>query len=117
MSKTTNGFFHDKTLKLNPSAEYGCEIYKKDKPINFMQLSSGEKQLFILIAETVLQAGGAAVFIADEPELSLHVSWQRNLINAICTLNPNSQLIVATHSPEIAGSWENQTIRMSGVLN
>ena len=114
---TVNKFFHDKTLKLNPSAEYGFEVYKEDDPIDFLQLSSGEKQLFILLAETVLQNRKNSIFIADEPELSLHVSWQNELLRAISTLNPHSQVIVATHSPEIAGPWENSIIKMSEILS
>lgn len=44
----------------------------------------------------------------DEPELSLHISWQDKLLSTIRDLNPNCQLIIATHSPSIfANGWEN----------
>ncbi len=114
---TINDFFPDKNVKLNSKAEYGLEILKNNVPINFGQLSSGEKQLFILLAETVLQQGKNSVFIADEPELSLHVSWQKRLLRAIRVLNSDSQIIVATHSPEIAGAWRDHIIKMSEVLS
>lgn len=63
------------------------------------RLSSGEKHLlFILI--NVANAGSGIVII-DEPELSMHVSWQKRLIHSLTSLNPNAQIIMATHSPEI----------------
>jgi predicted ATPase len=67
--------------------------------IGLERLSSGEKHLIrILIA--AIDAGDSTLLI-DEPELSLHIDWQRELISNIRTLNPNCQLIFATHSPEI----------------
>lgn len=90
---------------------------KGGEAIDFPLLSSGEKQLFILLAETVLQNRRQSIFIADEPELSLHVAWQRKLLNAVRKLNPNAQLVVATHSPEIAGPWRHSLIKMREVVS
>jgi predicted ATPase len=39
--------------------------------------------------------------IIDEPEISMHVDWQKDLIHSLRALNPDAQLILATHSPEI----------------
>lgn len=50
---------------------------REDVPISLTALSSGEKQLFILLTEALLQRECNYLFIADEPELSLHVKWQR----------------------------------------
>lgn len=52
-------------------------------PIVLESLSSGEKQLLILFIETLLQRGQQYIFLTDEPELSLHIQWQRNIIPAI----------------------------------
>lgn len=78
-------------------------------------LSSGEKQLLILLTQTLLQENAPYIFIADEPELSLHIEWQKYIIGAINELNPNAQVIVATHSPEIAGQWAKNIIRMESI--
>lgn len=78
-------------------------------------LSSGEKQLLILLTQTLLQEKKPFVFIADEPELSLHIEWQKNIIRAINEINPNAQVIVATHSPEIAGGWAQKIIAMESI--
>ena len=44
-------------------------------------------------------------FVADEPELSLHVTWQEKLLKSITALAGRCQVIVATHSPDIAGGF------------
>ncbi len=80
------------------------------------RLSSGEKQLIILFVEALLQRQKPYVFLADEPELSLHIEWQRNIIPAIRELNPNAQIIVATHSPEVAGKYKKDIINMGAIL-
>ena len=86
-------------------------------PLPLAKLSSGEKQLLILFIEALLQRQKPYVFLADEPELSLHITWQRNIIPAIRELNPNAQVIVATHSPEIAGRFKPRIVDMGAILH
>ena len=87
----------------------------KKQSINITSLSSGEKQLFILLTEALLQNKTSQLFIADEPELSLHIDWQRKVLNALLELNPQAQIIVATHSPEIASKFPNNIVNMSNI--
>lgn len=79
------------------------KFIQDNREISLFKLSSGEKQLLILFIETLLQRKSECIFLADEPEISLHIEWQRNIIDSIISLNPKAQIIVATHSPEIAG--------------
>jgi len=81
------------------------------------RLSSGEKQLLILFIETLLQRNANNIFLTDEPELSLHIEWQRKIIPAIKLLNPNAQIIAATHSPEIASKYKDNMISMSKIVH
>lgn len=67
--------------------------------INLECLSSGEKQVLRIFIEAILIDESA--LLIDEPEISLHVDWQRQLISAMNMLNPNAQLIFASHSPEV----------------
>lgn len=68
------------------------------------ELSSGEKQILIVLTYLAFLAGGDSIFVIDEPELSLHVRWQAQLIDALRELQPDGcQIILATHAPEIAG--------------
>ena len=83
--------------------------------ITVSRLSSGEKQLLILFIEALLQRQQPYIFLADEPELSLHIAWQRNIIPAIREINPNAQIIVATHSPEVASKFMQSVIDMEDI--
>lgn len=85
--------------------------------IRLSSLSSGEKQLFILLSEALLQKKSAHLFIADEPELSLHIEWQRRILSTLLELNPNAQIIVATHSPEIAGNFPQNITNMKKITS
>jgi predicted ATPase len=67
--------------------------------IDLASLSSGEKHALRIFID-MLQAEESTLII-DEPEISLHVDWQRTLISNMRLINPLAQIIVATHSPEI----------------
>ena len=82
------------------------------KPILIEALSSGEKQLLILLGEAFRQEGQASTYIADEPELSLHVDWQSRLVNNMLVLNPSMQVIFATHSPDIVAGYTDNVIHV-----
>jgi predicted ATP-dependent endonuclease of OLD family len=71
-------------------------------------LSSGEKQVLRLLIECLRVQENT--LLIDEPELSLHVDWQRGLISAMRALNPDCQLILATHSPEIMAEVADERI-------
>ena len=88
-----------------------------ESQVTIQRLSSGEKQLLILFIEALLQRQQPYIFLADEPELSLHISWQRNILPAIREINPNAQIIVATHSPEVASKFSDKIIDMEDILH
>ncbi len=115
--KMLNDFHETKEFTLQDSKIGGIAIFKENIEIPLSQLSSGEKQLIILLTEALLQKGAQTLFIADEPELSLHIEWQRRVIPSIRVLNPNSQIIVATHSPEIVGKFRLSTINMEKIID
>jgi predicted ATPase len=77
-------------------------------PIRLPSLSSGEKQLFLIALEAI-QSGNSSLII-DEPELSMHVDWQKKLVVALHELNPRMQLIMATHSPEIMADLPDEKV-------
>jgi predicted ATPase len=75
------------------------EFVTEDATIALRSLSSGEKQILRIFLEA-LKVGESSLLI-DEPELSMHVDWQRELIADMREMNSDAQLILATHSPEI----------------
>jgi predicted ATP-dependent endonuclease of OLD family len=118
--KCLKSFMPNKNFQLNADNQRDLYIellegseQKQEIPIT--SLSSGEKQLFILLSEALLQNKTSQLFIADEPELSLHIDWQRKILNALLDLNPKAQIIVATHSPEIAGNFPQNIINMKNI--
>lgn len=110
-------FIKTVTFSTSPERGGGLDIFRGEKPLSIEMLSSGEKQLIILLTEALLQKSQNSVFIADEPELSLHIDWQRKLLSSIRDLNSNAQIIVATHSPEIAGAWRTKLIKMEDIIH
>lgn len=82
----------------------GFEINSEvGKPIPLAALSSGEKQLFLLLCSAFLSRESRCIFLIDEPELSLNVYWQRNLPRTLqrLVLGAQTQYVLATHSLEI----------------
>ena len=65
------------------------------------QLSSGEKQILIILLTVLVQNREPFTLFMDEPEISLHVEWQQRLIQMILDFNPNTQVILTTHSPAV----------------
>lgn len=110
-------FIPDKSFSIISSELKVISAEGKRDEIPISKLSSGEKQLIILLAEALLQRGRHYVYLADEPELSLHIDWQRKILPAIKQLNPNAQIIAATHSPEVASKYMNRLIDMKDVIS
>ena len=65
------------------------------------KLSSGEKQMLVILLTVLVRDDDHCVLFMDEPEASLHIEWQQKLIGMIRNLNPNVQLILTTHSPAV----------------
>ena len=91
-------------------AETGKRIVRSENEIRFSQigetlfpyqLSSGEKQMLAILLTVLVQDGKPYALFMDEPEVSLHIEWQKRLIGLILSLNPNVQIILTTHSPAV----------------
>jgi predicted ATPase len=110
-----NDLFYRKTLSINR----GNQPYFTDaagKPMKLDDLSSGEKQLFILLGETLLQQRTSCIFMADEPEISLHIDWQERLVPSLLKINPNAQIVFATHSPDVVGAYSDAAIDLEKII-
>ena len=81
-----------------------------EKKLSVKDLSSGEKQMLIILLTVLLQKREEYIVIMDEPEISLHIHWQYSLIDYLLRLNPNAQFILSTHSPSIFGKGWGQKV-------
>ena len=81
---------------------------EEDGAIASDNLSAGEKQLLSFWCYNTFSEN-AAIFI-DEPELSLHVDWQRTLLPTLLEQETGNQFFVATHSPFIYSKYPEKEI-------
>lgn len=80
-------------------------------------LSSGEKQLLIILLTVLCQEEKQAVLLLDEPEISMHLRWQYELIDIIRHLNPHCQVVIATHSPSIFNDgWRDKVFWVGDIV-
>lgn len=80
------------------------------------QLSSGEKQMLVILLTVLIEDNQPYVLFMDEPEVSLHIDWQQRLIDMIIDLNPNVQIILTTHSPAvIMNGWMDKVTEVSDI--
>ena len=115
----TNKFFADsgKVLAFNEKSNrlefsYVNESAEQSKEFKHIShLSSGERQILILFTFLAFSDDQRRVFIVDEPELSLHPKWQEEFLSAFLSLKgPETQLLIATHSPEIVGKYKDACV-------
>ena len=108
-------------------SETGKRILRKSNEILFeqdgdtltpYQLSSGEKQMLVILLTVLVQDFEHCTLFMDEPEISLHVEWQQRLIELIRELNPNTQIIMTTHSPAlIMNGWVDAVTEVSDITS
>jgi predicted ATP-dependent endonuclease of OLD family len=92
--------FKDTGKSINRKENEVVFLSGKDE-ISAYQLSSGEKQILVILLTVLVQDDKPSILFMDEPEISLHFDWQKKLIQHILELNPNTQIILATHSPAV----------------
>lgn len=111
-TKIINDHLNFKEIKI--SREKGIEVIdstKPDKKLELKSLSSGEKQEIVLFYELIFETNSELLLLIDEPEISLHIAWQKKFLNDLFAVVESSkiQVIVATHSPQIISNhWEIQ---------
>ncbi|HFK1403147.1 TPA: AAA family ATPase [Bacillus cereus] len=81
---------------------------KNQNELNSEDLSAGEKQLVTLFVYTKLCNREKTILLIDEPELSLHISWQRKFLKHIMNNNKNVQFIISSHSPFIVSNYKDK---------
>lgn len=106
-------------------AETGKKIIRTENEIRFSQigetllpyqLSSGEKQVLAILLTVLVEDQQPYVLFMDEPEVSLHIEWQKRLIDLVIELNPNVQILLTTHSPAvIMNGWLDKVTEVSDI--
>lgn len=107
--KLLNEFLTDKVLSINSNGFILTSKNKNKDILNETQLSTGEYHLLYLTTLALSTKAKGTVIAIDEPEMSMHISWQRKLIKALVQISSKAspQMIFATHSPDIASNYTN----------
>ena len=82
---------------------------KNGKELKLNQLSSGEQHEVVLLYELIFKTRPSILVLIDEPEISLHITWQKEFLDDLLRIIEiqNFQVLIATHSPSIINDrWD-----------
>lgn len=122
LEKIINRFFEDsaerKRIVILENEIFFLTEHDKRR-VDLYNLSSGEKQILILFTYLIFDVANKKnpIFIIDEPELSLHLLWQKNFVTSVLETNKNMQLILATHSPEIIDKYRDKAYKVELIID
>lgn len=114
--ESVNEFLERKKIKIDSTLYrkrpgLGVKIGDEELIHSLQILSSGERQIVGLIYAASHMTDGRVVLI-DEPEISLHIDWQRKLLPEMVKQLGDKQLIICTHSPVIASQYRDRMIEL-----
>jgi len=96
--------------KMEISPENGLKfVSEHNEPLALTDLSSGEQQEIVLLYELLFRVKPNTLVMIDEPEISLHVAWQKDFLNDLMKIIKLQKItvITATHSPQIINNnWD-----------
>ena len=112
-SQKIMSFDKEKGFVFNISS--GVETEKLN-PLSPSDLSSGEQHEVVLLYELLFKVQKYSLVLIDEPELSLHVSWQRQFLEDLQEVRKLTQInmLIATHSPDIIQDRWDLTVELKG---
>lgn len=106
--KICENFLHNKTLKTKKymskilnSKKIEIEILDKDNLLKDNELSKGEKEILSLFSKLYFKGKKDIILLIDEPEISLNINWQKELIPSIVKSGKCGLIVAMTHSPFI----------------
>ncbi|MBQ3368970.1 AAA family ATPase [bacterium] len=106
--------------KMKLSSTDGIVVETDDgKPLSLNDLSSGEQEILVLFYKLIFESD-VNLLLIDEPEISLHIAWQKELmenLKSVVDLKENIRVVVATHSPQIITNNWNLQIDLGELYN
>ena len=111
LQEIVNSRFKYKSLEI--SREHGFKIVTDNgQEISADRLSSGEQHELVLVYGLLFKVHENTLVLIDEPEISLHVGWQRQFLSDLFEISQVTKLrfVIATHSPQIIHKWWERTI-------
>lgn len=108
-----NNLLRDKSISFKLSHGFSINNLLGNK-LTPAQLSSGEQQLLLLFCYVLTARDKPSVFMIDEPEISLNIKWQRQLVQSLLDITEGAtiQFIFASHSLELLAQHRNRVIKL-----
>lgn len=103
--------------RMTISKDFGFRFTaKNEQPLPVEKLSSGEQHELVLLYELLFKVKPDSLILIDEPELSLHVAWQRQFLQDLQEITNLAQfdVVIATHSPQIIHDRWDLTVELQG---
>lgn len=112
-----NSRFVDKYVKVDRDSGFKVFSSHLDREIDLKKLSSGEQHQLVLVFELIFEIQKDSLILIDEPELSLHVVWQKKFISDLLSIIKINEfdVIIATHSPQLIGRWSRFAVQLGSV--
>jgi len=89
-----------------------------NQSVSVYELSAGEKQMLIILLNVLIQDNQPSIILIDEPEISLHLAWQLDLIDMVQSLNDNCQLIIVTHAAGVFNKgWKDKITKIENITS
>lgn len=104
LSKYIDDFFFEKSVRITEEFKLGTHL----NAVDIEYLSAGEKNFLSFLVYSIVTPNG--VMFIDEPELTLHMDWQRVLLPIMLEIAPKTQFFVATHAATIYSNYPNRDI-------
>jgi predicted ATP-binding protein involved in virulence len=106
----------DKTIKIDRESGFKI-ISKTNVEVPLERLSSGEQHQLILLFDLLFEVTKSSLILIDEPELSLHVAWQKTIIESLTKLIALNEfdVVLATHSPAVVARHFNLAVELGSV--
>jgi len=110
---TVNGFLRDKELRYKVSQGFGIWNRLGNQLLPAF-LSSGEQQLLLLFCYVLTARDNPSIFMIDEPEISLNIKWQRQLVKSLLLITKGSeiQFLFASHSMELISQHSERVVQL-----
>lgn len=107
---------HERRYAPGPAVGSGMITLPNGRTASLNALSSGERQVMTLLFSATHLSSYDGMVLIDEPELSLHVGWQRIILDELLKQAEDRQIIVCTHAPEITANHRERTIRFAPTI-
>lgn len=115
LTQILNEKFKFKRIEIDRESGFVVKTEGTGTELGPSQLSSGEQHELVLLYDLLFGAADGALVLIDEPEISLHVNWQRRFLADLRKVShlTSHRFVVATHSPQIVSKFSNRMVQLA----